>query len=872
MELLLLSVRARLRRGWLRSLAIVMLIGVVGGFVIAAAATARRVDVAYQALLSEIDAPDLLVFPECRSSAITGCTGPPVEPGIDTAQLTGDEAVERVRPVGWVRPYLIAADGSPMLATADNPLGCFDGDRSVGLLALEDAGPREQALPFRLTGDLPRGEPGGAVVTRATADRVGLDIGDGFTVAGWCTGDGDLVELSEPIGLVVTGVSIGAFDVEPPGTGQTLEPTYVDRSVLEALYAIGAARPEYGAVWLRDDSEAAATRELDGHDVLIDLAGQTAIIDEALDADARPLWILAAAGAVIGMLLLAPIIDRSVRNDASEAATLSALGASRRQIALTAVSHIVVVAAAGGVIAIAMAPMIAAVLPMGLADSLVRGDLWFDALVVGVGAVTLMALVAACAMVSAWRLVAGRRSGRPVAELTTDRTLAALRLPPPTQMGVMAALGRPAGPRVVSPWPGLVSLFVVCTVCIGALTYWSGLRNLEQSPDLLGWNWDAVVTIADDAEDRAAVVATVEQLDGVEQATAGTYWPPVFLSTPGSDLQVWPWSFATGSGAITPTMVEGRAPDGPDEVAIDLVFRDVTGLAPGDTVQLRRPSLTEQVAGEVVRLGDHESVDVPPIDDPPVTDPVVATFEITGIAVLPGAHTNLFPQASLTLAGLAEFVEPSADEVEMARAWLPDDLRGPARDDIEAWLSEPGIADRVVYVRASGDPQVLRSRIDELDGVGEVIAPRPLEVVTRVSSLNLSSSDEVPVALAVVAGVAALSLLAYLVATGMWARRTELAILRAMGLSSWGVRSSLAAQATFTVLVVLAVAVPVGVVIGQRAWMGYADDLLVVPEGAVSSAGLGVLVVAALVVVNVIALLVAQLTVGRSAARELRAE
>jgi hypothetical protein len=125
MELLLLSIRARLRRGWLRSLAIVMLIGVVGGFVIAAAATARRVDVAYQALLSEIDAPDLLVFPECGSSAITGCTGPPVEPGIDIAQLTGDEAVERVRPIGWVRPYLIAVDGSPLLATADNPIGCF---------------------------------------------------------------------------------------------------------------------------------------------------------------------------------------------------------------------------------------------------------------------------------------------------------------------------------------------------------------------------------------------------------------------------------------------------------------------------------------------------------------------------------------------------------------------------------------------------------------------------------------------------------------------------------------------------------------------------------------------------------------------------
>ena len=78
----------------------------------------------------------------------------------------------------------------------------------------------------------------------------------------------------------------------------------------------------------------------------------------------------------------------------------------------------------------------------------------------------------------------------------------------------------------------------------------------------------------------------------------------------------------------------------------------------------------------------------------------------------------------------------------------------------------------------------------------------------------------------------------YLLATSMWARRTELAMLRALGTSRWGVRSSLAAQATATAVLVLAVSLPVGVVIGQWAWLGYADDLLVVPEATIPWTGL----------------------------------
>jgi cell division protein FtsX len=702
------------------------------------------------------------------------------------------------------------------------------------------------------------------VLTRATAERVGLGIGDELSLAGWCTGDGDPVELSEPIDLVVTGVSVGPFDVEPPGSGQTIEPTYVDQTVVDALYTGGAEFSTYHAVWLLDGSTADVTRELDGYDSILDLAEQTAILDAALDADARPQWILAAFGALTGLLLLAPIIDRSIRDDTDDVATLVALGSPRSQVGLLAVSHVVVLAAAGVLMAVGVAPLFAAMLPIGLAGKIVTERVWFDAVVTGLGIVLLCSAVAAIAALSTWRLMAGPRARRPVTGVSTGRAVGSLRLRPPAQTGAMAALGRPAGRRLASPWPGLVSLVLACTVCVAGLTYVSGLRNLEQSPQLLGWNWDVAVALDSDAD---GVEAQISQFEGVEQATSGTLWPPVFLSTPGSDLQIWPWSFATGPGAITPTMVEGRAPEGPDEVAIDLVFRDLTGLAPGDTVQLQRPSLSVQLADQLQHAPDPDVVIERPDDQP-----VVATFEITGIAVLSLERTNLFPQTSFTLAGLAAFVEPSADEVEATSAWLPVDLPAEMRDLVDQVLSDPGAADGVVYLRTSGDSRRVAAGIGELEGVAEVMAPRPLDVLTLVNALNLSGTDNVPLALATLAAVAALALGIYLLATGMWARRTELAVLRAVGLSSWGVRSSLAAQATSTVVVVLAVSVPVGVAIGQWAWLGYARDLLVVPEATVPWAGLAALLVGALVAVNAVAMIAAQLTVRRSASRELRAE
>ncbi len=869
-----MSVRAGWRRARASSIAIALLVGITGGFVVAAASAARVVDAAYQSLLADIDAPDLIVVPSCGDPrSITGCARPPQGEAetldrlarLDAlAQLATLDAVEQARTAEVVRPYLLSTDGEVVLATADNPTGCFDGDRSLAVLALADGGPADQAVPFRLIGALPAPRSNEVLLTRATARRVGLSTGDEVVLAGSCTGDGDVVEHDSPITLSVSGVSIGPLDIEPPGSGLSVEPTYVGGDVLDALLAAGAESSLNSVVWLDENSTEAASRSIDGYDVLLDLEEQADNIDRGLDNDARPLWIMAIAGLVIGLLVLAPIIHRSVTSHSGDVNALASLGAGRGQRGVNAAAHLVVACLGGLLLAAVVAPLIQPRLPLGLGTSILSDRTPGSALIAtAVGALVLGVALAGIVAVSTWRVVQPDRSQAHT--MTDRRTMSAVRLRPARQTGVMAAVGRPVGRRLANPWPGLVSLALAVAVSIAGLTYVASLRHLEQTPRLTGWNWDMAVDVEGDSAARAATMTELAGLPDVDVLTQGTMSPPVFLSIPDTDLQVWPWSFDTGPGALTPPIVAGRAPEGPDEIAIDEVFAGFTGHGVGDVVVLSRPSLAEQIAPGFSHSGI--AFEAPP------TALLLESFEITGIAVLSTDRTAEFAQASFTLDGLGDFFAPSDDEIAAARAWLPADLSDDVREEVDGFLSDDfSLDDRVAYIRVTHDRETAVQRISEIEGVSEVRAPGPMEVLTLLNGLNVADNDRVPTALALMGLLAAGALGIYLLVTAMWARRSELAVLRALGLSGSNLRSSFAAQAITTVAMVLVVAVPVGVFAGQWAWTKYASDLDIVEEPVVPTPALAMGTIVALAIGVIVATLVGWLVVRRSAAEQLRAE
>ncbi|HEX9259548.1 MAG TPA: FtsX-like permease family protein [Acidimicrobiales bacterium] len=857
-----------------------MLIGGVGGFVLGAASAARRVDSAYRTLLAEIDAPDAVVIAGCEAPANgTGCVGATGEANNPTAELSDDLTIERLlatgvvekaRVIDYVFPYFVDEDGTPLLGTPENEKGCGDYDGSVVMLAAEGGGGAAQSLPIRLDGELPLRGSDGVVLSHATAERSGLAGGQRVRLAGWCNGDAEITELAAPVDLMVTGLSVGAVDVEPPGATFEIEPAHVDPVVYEALAAAGAENRGEPFVWLQADASPTEISEgLASFEIMLDLRERAASIDEALATDARLLWLLAAIGALGGVLVLAPIIGRNIRDTGPQPAALAAVGAPPPLIAQQAVVHALALAVIGALLAVIIAVPVAAMMPRGLAAAIAPDrELRFDGAVSAIGVLGLVFVVVVIGALTAWRIASGVHPNAAHVSLRGGRTAGWIRLQPAGRTGVLAAVGSPVGPRLASPWPGLVSMVLVATAGVASVTYSAGLRHLEQTPRVVGWNWDATVSFQFGQGDPAQVPEVLErlmQIDGVDQVTPGTAYPPSFLAVPDTEISfVWPSTFATGPQAITPTMLSGRAPAGPYEVAIDPVLAGQTGLTVGETISFGRRPLVAQL-DEVIRHGIEEfgieGLVLPEYEDLLV----VERFEITGVAVLPVERSQQIPQAAFTLEGYADLVEPSAEELAVARAWLPESLPPEMKSHVASAIADLETIDELpshVYMRLSGDAQLTLEAVAAVLGEVELVAPTPEQVLTLIVKLNVERSDRVPIALATTVAALFFALASYLLFASVRARRFELAVLRALGMSTSGIHRSIAAQATALSAVALMVALPVGVLIGRWAWLGYARNLHVLPVSVIPWSTLAIVAGVALAVANL-----AALTLGWPAAR-----
>lgn len=241
--------------------------------------------------------------------------------------------------------------------------------------------------------------------------------------------------------------------------------------------------------------------------------------------------------------------------------------------------------------------------------------------------------------------------------------------------------------------------------------------------------------------------------------------------------------------------------------------------------------------------------------------------------MLPIERQEAVAQAAFTLEGYADFVDPSDEEVIAVRAWLPTDLPPDLLVVVEEILSTINVAGRAdrVYLRFSGDKQAALAELLEVEGIPEVVAPTADQTLTAIG-LNLDRNDRVPTALAITVSVAFAILASYLMIASVRARRFELAVMRAMGMSSSGIRRSVAAQATATAAVALLVAIPFGIAIGRWAWLDYARGLNVLPVSITPWSTLAVVAIVAIAMANVAALLLGWAAAGRSPGPDLRSE
>ncbi|MEQ1874941.1 MAG: hypothetical protein ABL953_14600 [Ilumatobacteraceae bacterium] len=109
MAMLWLLLRVRWRRALAPSLTVALLIGAIGGFVLASAQAARRVESTYRTFIEEIDVPDIAVVPAVACDINRTCSSKPGVPDADKvlAEVNAMDVVEKARLIESVVPFLV---------------------------------------------------------------------------------------------------------------------------------------------------------------------------------------------------------------------------------------------------------------------------------------------------------------------------------------------------------------------------------------------------------------------------------------------------------------------------------------------------------------------------------------------------------------------------------------------------------------------------------------------------------------------------------------------------------------------------------------------------------------------------------------------
>jgi hypothetical protein len=780
-----LLVRCDLRRRWRSLLVVALLVGLVGAVALTAVAGARRTDSAYPRLLDALDAShaSVEVSPEYFD------------------EIAGLPQVEAVAPASFLFVTPVGLEREDILTMA----------------AIDDRFNRVIDRPRLLEGRRPLADrPDEVLISENIADRLRLEAGDQLTLTSLTPEQLEgLIHTEDP------GDPAGPeIDVTVVGVGRTQEELAGDTPIIvftPAFYALH--RDDVGhfdnILQVRlthgDRDIAAFQRGVsrvvpEGEGAIVETQAETsAEIEDATRVQAVSLVIFALAAALAGFVATGQALSRQAALSIDDQPKLHALGLSRPQRFAALLVPAVLVAIVGAAVAAGLAVLASPTMPIGFARR-VEPDPGFavDWLVLGLGFVAVVILVSGRAALSAWG-TAGRLSdaSAPASAGRVVGRLARLGAPPPVLTGVRMALEPGRGRTAVPVRSALVGAVAGVAGLVAALTFGAALGWAVTEPAAYGLTWDASLIGPRDSGGLEREASALAQNDGVGAVAALSVLP---IRLGGVPLQGYGLESFEGGSFVT--VLDGRAPQGADEVLVGSETLDRFGRHLGDT--LAAAGLQGGAPRELTIVG-----------------------------------RGVFP----------EFVHPA----------VPDSDTGAYNDF--ALLTEAG---NESFAAGAGGEYFSLALVRWSPGVDGSAATRRLErdgaelqvMDAPKSFVNLARVDAFPAVIAAFLVLVAAVASGHALVTSVRRRARDLALLKTLGFVGSQVRATVAWQATTLVAVGLVLGIPAGLVIGRSAWAIVArrlgiDDHIPVPWLAITLA-----VPAALVVANVIAAIP-----GRRAAR-----
>ena len=794
--------RTELRRGgWRFVVATSVLLGLVGGLALLAVAGARRTASAFQRLERATLTSTLLVNPE----------DPAATPPDQLRKLPGVEAVSAahgliVIPVGRTEPFADVA----WLAGGDD--GWFrDVDRPVV---------REGRLPDQ-------SRPDELFANPAAAKANGLRVGDTIDIFAISPDQispdmteakfGEAVrsgKLGKPAHLRLVGIGVTTGDVVPGAQLSTLllttaflekygtRPAFIGYTV---RLSVGMAATDAFIQRVKRDAPVGAVIDFQT------LGSDRATVHRAVLPQVVALLAFAAVLTAGAMLAIGQTLGRRAGILADDDRALAAMGMTPRERCVADWLRLGSVVVSGVVIAFAVAGFGSGLTPVGVARGVEpKPGLTVDWVVLGPGALGLALLVGGSSVIATIRArrVAGA-IGRPSVLVGRLRSMVAS---PSVKVGVGMALESGDGRTSVPTRSTLATATTGLVAVIASLTFAASLDHFVGTPRAYGFAFDAMVATNDGPP--GTVAANERKLPQVLDADpAVEAWSQLFngqVKLASGITPAYGIAFRKGMTAA-PTVVRGRVPNGPTEVALGASTLRAGHLSVGDSVSVTRSSGS------------------------------TASFDVVGQVVLPGlTQYGASDQAALGVGAL--FTEDGLASVTGA-------TKGSFNYTVTATL---------ISLRSGTTTKDLDAILTKRFGRNAFAVSASREPADVASYRRIRAT---PLVLAALLGLLSAVTVGHALIVAVRRRRTDLAVLRAIGFTPGQVSRAVAWQATTVALIAAVVGIPFGLLLGRLAWSAVADQLGVVDTPVVPFAAL-VALPAAVLFANLVALVP-----GRRAAR-----
>jgi hypothetical protein len=324
----------------------------------------------------------------------------------------------------------------------------------------------------------------------------------------------------------------------------------------------------------------------------------------------------------------------------------------------------------------------------------------------------------------------------------------------PATLGVRFALRRASG--AIPAFATIAATALTVAMLAGALTFTANLQRVLDDPHRYGWNWDVKVGAPGLPDYSGFVLPTLRADPNVAALSVGTVTQ---IDVGRARIDV--FALDRVKGHALPTMLDGRAPTRPGEIALGGRSMRVLDVDIGESVD--------------ARIGTRS-----------------ARLRVVGQTVLPefGDAGQLGTGSFMTLRGLDRLL-PNA----------------PAN----VFLVEFGrVADRVAAGERLGRAvEPIPSRFDA----------RPEDLI------ELSRGGGLLVALLLLLSVLGFSVLLHALITSVRARARDFGVLRALGFAPRQTRATVAWQVVALIVASLAIGLPLGSLLGRFAWLTFAHEL-----------------------------------------------